>query len=81
MPEGVLFQIGKFDGGPNQLLMFPAMAVLFLVAWKLCNMYWKRRLTEWAESEGAELVSFRGAWFNEGPSAWTAAATSICSAW
>lgn len=71
MPEGVLFQIGKFNVGPTQLLMFAVTAVLFITAVKLSNMYYKRRLIKWAESQHLELVSFRGAWFYEGPSAWT----------
>ena len=71
MPEGVLFQIGKFNVGPNQLLFFAATAALLTVALTLSKMYWKRRLTKWAESQHLELVSFRGAWFFEGPSAWT----------
>jgi hypothetical protein len=71
MPDGVYFQIGKFDVGGTQLLIFGASAVLLVVALILANMYWKRRLTKWAESEHLELVSFRYAWFYEGPSAWT----------
>ena len=71
MPEGVLFQIGKINVGPTQLRMFAVSAVVFIVAWKLCNVYWKRRLTQWAESQNLQLVSFRYAWFYEGTSAWT----------
>ena len=71
MPNGVFFQIGKFDVGPTQLLIFAGTAVLFVAAVILGNMYWKRRLTKRAESERLELVSFRYAWFYEGPSAWT----------
>jgi hypothetical protein len=71
MPDGVLFQIGKFYVGPTQLLVFAGTAALFIAALILSNMYWKRRLTKWAESEHLELVSFRYAWFYEGPSAWT----------
>ena len=67
----MLFQIGKFNVGPNQLLIFAGTAMLFLVALKLSNMYWKRRLTQWAESQNLQLVSFRYAWFYEGPSKWT----------
>jgi hypothetical protein len=37
MPEGVPFQIGKFDVGPYQLLMFAAIAVLFLVVNIACR--------------------------------------------
>ena len=71
MPEGVLFQIGKINVGPTQLLLFAASVAFFIAVVTLSNMYWKRRLTKWAESEHLELVSFRGAWFYEGPSAWT----------
>src|SRR5258708_5074208 len=71
MPEGVFFKIAKLNVVPTQLLMFAATAVLFMVAWKLCDMYWKHRLTRWAESQNLQLVSFRYAWFYEGPSAWT----------
>ena len=38
MPDGVLFQIGKFQVGSNQLLMFVGIAVLFVALWKLSNM-------------------------------------------
>jgi hypothetical protein len=71
MPDGVYFQIGKLDVGPTQLLIFAGTAVLFVAALILAQMYWKRRLTTWAESEHLQLVNFRYAWFYEGPSAWT----------
>jgi hypothetical protein len=71
MPDGVLFQIGKIDVGPNQLLIFAGMIAFFIVVLMLANIYWKRRLTKWAEDQHLQLVSFRGAWFFEGPSAWT----------
>src|SRR5450432_1543223 len=71
MPDGVYFQIGKIDVGPTQLLIFAGTAALFIAALILSKMYWKRRLTKWAESEHLELVSFRCARFYEGPSAWT----------
>lgn len=70
MPDGVLFQIGKIDVGPAQLLYLAGTVVFFIAAIILSNKYWKRRLTKWAESEHLQLVSFRGAWFYEGPSAW-----------
>jgi hypothetical protein len=70
MPDGVLFQIGNHNVGSTQLLIFSASAVVFIAALILSNIYWKRRLTKWAESEHLELVSFRYAWFYEGPSAW-----------
>jgi hypothetical protein len=71
MPEGVHFQIGNFNIGSAQLMVLALAAVLLPVAWTLCNMYWKSRLTKWAESQRLQLISFRGAWFYEGPSAWT----------
>ena len=71
MPDGVFFQIGNFNVGPTQLLIFGGGAVFFIAALIFGHMYWKRRLTKWAESEHLQLVSFRYAWFYEGPSAWT----------
>ena len=56
---------------PPQLLFFAASVVFFIAVVTLSNMYWKRRLTKWAESQHLDLVSFRGAWFFEGPSVWT----------
>ena len=55
-----------FGGQLTRGAFVPLVAVLFLVALKLCNMYWKRRLTQWAESQHLELISFRYAWFYEG---------------
>jgi hypothetical protein len=43
------------------------VTVLCLAIW-LSRIYWRRKLTKWAESQGMKLVSFRGAWFYEGPS-------------
>jgi len=71
MPEGVLFQIGNLKFDLNLILIYAGIAVFVIVVWKLSRMYWKRRLTQWAEGQHLELVSFRGAWFYEGPSAWT----------
>src|ERR1700719_3563612 len=71
MAGGVFFQLGKINVGAPQLLIFAATAVFFVAAWKLGNLYWQRRLTQWAESQHLQLVGFRYAWFYEGPSAWT----------
>jgi len=59
----------KFDS--RLTLIYTAVAAAMVLALILAQMYWKRRLTKWAESQHLELVSFRGAWFFEGPSAWT----------
>jgi hypothetical protein len=71
MPEGVLFQIGDFKVGSTQLQIFAVAALVLIVVVTLSNMYWRRRLTQWAEGQHLQLISFRGAWFYEGPSAWT----------
>jgi len=41
------------------------------VVFLLSRIYWRRRLSRWAASQGLQLVRFRGARFFEGPSAWT----------
>jgi hypothetical protein len=46
------------------------IALVVVLAVALGRKYWHRRLTAWAESEGFELVDFRGAHAFEGPSAW-----------
>ena len=71
MPDGVLFQFGNLKISVHQAMACAGVAVLLLVALKLSRMYWNRRLMRWAESQRLQLVSFRGAWFFEGPSAWT----------
>jgi len=58
----------KFDS--RILPIYAAMVGAMILALILAQMYWKRRLRKWAESQHLELVSFRGAWFFEGPSAW-----------
>ena len=67
----MLFQIGNLKFDLKLVLIYAGVAVLVIAALKLSRMYWKRRLTKWAESQRLDLVSFRGAWFFEGPSAWT----------
>ena len=70
MPDGVWFQVGNLKIGALQVLVMAGVAAFLLVAVKLSNMYWRRRLTRWAESRRLQLVHFRGARFYEGPSAW-----------
>jgi len=67
----MLFQAGNLKIGAQHVLIYAGMVVFLIVAWKLSLMYWKRRLTQWAESQRLQLVRFRGARFYEGPSAWT----------
>jgi hypothetical protein len=71
MPDDALFQIGNLKVGPKQLLIYAWVAVFVIVVLMLSRMYWRRRLTKWAESQYLQLISFRGAWFFEGPSPWT----------
>ncbi len=59
----------KFDS--HLITIYAAAAAAMVLALILAQLYWKRRLTKWAESQHLQLVSFRGAWFFEGPSAWT----------
>ena len=63
----------KFDSRLTTIYITAAAAMI--VALILAQMYWKRRLTTWAESQHLELVRFRYAWFYEGPSAWTRSRT------
>jgi hypothetical protein len=65
------FQLGNIRITPQQALLYLGMLVFLLLVFKLSRVYWKRRLTQWAGSQGMQLVSFRGARFYEGPSAWT----------
>ena len=71
MPEGTLFQIGNLKFDARLLSIYAVVAAVMILALILAQMYWRRRLTKWAESQQLQLVSFRGAWFFEGPSAWT----------
>jgi len=71
MPDAVLFQIGHLKVTLFQALAFVSVGVLLPVLLaKLSNKYWNRRLVRWAESQRLQIVSFRGAMFYEGPSAW-----------
>ena len=71
MPEGTLFQIGNLKFDARLLSIYAVVAAVMILALILAQMYWRRRLTKWAESQQLQLVSFRGAWFFERPSAWT----------
>jgi hypothetical protein len=69
MTQGTTFQFGNIRITSQQALVYAGMLVFLLVAFKLGRIYWKRRLTQWAASQGLQLVRFRGAKFFEGPSA------------
>ena len=71
MPQGTTFQFGNIRITSQQALLYVGMLVFLLVVFKLSRIYWRRRLTQWAASQGLEMVRFRGAKFFEGPSAWT----------
>ena len=66
----MLFQIGHLKVSLFQGLTIVGVGVLLLVVLKLSHMYWSRKLARWAESQQLQIVSFRGARFYEGPSAW-----------
>jgi hypothetical protein len=54
----------------HPLLLLLGTAALIVVMIRLGRHYWQRRLATWADSEGFELIDFRGAHAFEGPSAW-----------
>jgi hypothetical protein len=68
MPD--TFQIGRVIITSQQALIYATIAVGFMLVLLLSRMYWNKRLRQWAESEGLQLIRFRGARFYEGPSAW-----------
>ena len=70
MPDGVWLQVGNLKLGAGQVLALAGAAAFLLIVLRLSALYWRRRLTQWADSQRLELVSFRGARFWEGPSAW-----------
>ena len=52
---------------PGQWMLYMAAAVaLLLMLWS--RSYWRGKIAEWAQSQGLKLVTYRGAWFFEGPS-------------
>jgi hypothetical protein len=52
------------------LLMVTGVLLLGFVLLKLGRWYWSRRLHKWAADQGLKVISFRGAKFYEGPTAW-----------
>ena len=53
---------------PFLIVVVTAFSILVLV-WT--GQIWARRqVTRWSQREGYELVTFRGAWFFEGPRRW-----------
>ena len=52
-------------------LFIATVTILFLVFLLWTGRIWARwRVTRWCEREGYQLVTFRGAWFYEGPRKW-----------
>ena len=52
-------------------LFIAVVTVLAMIVLIWTGKLWARRqVTRWCEQEGYELVSWRGAWFHEGPRAW-----------
>ena len=60
----------KFDS--RLLHIYVTAAAAIILALILAQMYWKRRLTKWAESQHLQLVSASAApGSSKAPSAWT----------
>jgi hypothetical protein len=53
----------------KQLLVIAAAAAMVFLGISLGQVYWRRRIGRWARARGFQLVSFQGAKFYEGPSA------------
>jgi hypothetical protein len=69
-PDRILFEIGNLQFS-NRVVLVCAMTLVFMIGvMTLSAMYWKRRVTPWAESERLQLVRCREAWFWEGPGSW-----------
>jgi len=71
MPDRVLFEFGTLKIDVLHTLEYAGLVGLPVVLLALSRLYWKRRLTRWAEIQQVQIVHFRGARFYEGPSAWT----------
>jgi len=69
MLDGLTFQFGDTQIGPQQALTGISLALL-LVVLLFGRFYWRWKLRNWAEGQGLQLVSYRWARFYEGPSAW-----------
>jgi hypothetical protein len=55
---------------PHPLFIVAVTIVAIIVLMWTGKIWARRQVTRWCEREGYELVSFRGAWFYEGPRAW-----------
>ena len=55
---------------PHPLFIVAVTIVAIIVLMWTGKIWTRRQVTRWCEREGYELVSFRGAWFYEGPRAW-----------
>jgi hypothetical protein len=55
---------------PNPIVIAAVTILAIIVAVWTGRIWSRRRLTRWCAREGYELVSWRGAWFYEGPRAW-----------
>ena len=59
-----------FLNSPHPLLLVTVTVVAIVVLLWLGKRWAHRQVSRWCEREGYELVTFRGAWFYEGPRAW-----------
>jgi hypothetical protein len=64
------FQSVADNSRVHPALLLIGTVILIAAMLFLGKKYWRRRLTTWAESEGFELLEFRGAHAFEGPRAW-----------
>ncbi len=55
---------------PHPLFIVAVTIVAIILLMWTGKIWARRQVTRWCEREGYELVSFRGAWFYEGPRAW-----------
>jgi ABC-type nickel/cobalt efflux system permease component RcnA len=55
---------------PAPLFIVAVTILGFIVLLWTGSIWARRRITRWCEREGYKLVTFRGAWFYEGPRAW-----------
>ena len=55
---------------PHPLFIVAVTIVAIIILMWTGKIWARRQVTRWCEREGYELVSFRGAWFYEGPRAW-----------
>jgi len=53
---------------PDKYTVLEISAVVLLFAFWLSNIYWRSKIRKWAQSENCRLITYRQAWFYEGPS-------------